>query len=90
MPMTGRWRVRLSTIPVQVARTLREARRQTAELLSRQVAAIARDNDQSATVANAPRLLDKVRLRGIPAIGGVITDSVIPGSDEHCENLDGV
>jgi hypothetical protein len=31
--------------------------------------------------------VDRDLLRGIPAIGGVITDSHVPGSDEHLDNI---
>jgi hypothetical protein len=34
--------------------------------------------------------VDSKLLRGIPARGGVITDSLIPGSDEHLDQLDNV
>jgi hypothetical protein len=34
--------------------------------------------------------VDNDLLRGIPAKGGVITDSVIPGSDEHMDWLDNI
>jgi hypothetical protein len=37
--------------------------------------------------------IDRAKLRGLPAIGrgssGVVTDSCVPGSDEHLEWLDG-
>lgn len=36
--------------------------------------------------------LDKRKLRGLPmyarGVGGVQTDSFVPGSDEHCDEMD--
>ena len=37
--------------------------------------------------------MDRAKLRGLPAVGrgssGVVTDSSVPGSDEHLDWLDG-
>jgi hypothetical protein len=70
-----------------VAQTLAAARAETAERLSRHVAEISVDSRD--TSPSSSRLLDR-RERGWPAVGrvsGLVTDSVVPGSDEHLEGL---
>jgi hypothetical protein len=75
-----------------VAISLSAKRKQIAGQLAEQVDEITRDlGEQTDTViGNAPRLIDGRELRGWPAVGrvrGVVTDSVVPGSDEHLEEL---
>jgi hypothetical protein len=56
--------------------------------LRAQVAQIARELDQQtdATIKAAP-WIDWALLRGVPLIGGPIVGEVIPGSEEHVEQL---
>jgi hypothetical protein len=63
-----------------VARTLADARRETAEHLSRQVAEISTDPGDTSRASS--RLLDKRELRGWPVAGRGIRgaiDETIPG-----------
>lgn len=73
----------------RVARSLNDARREAAELLERNTPQ--RDVEPDAvTWATAPG--DYQKLRGVPCIGrvaGVVTDSTVPGSDEHLELWEG-
>jgi hypothetical protein len=63
------------------------------EDLVEQVAEISRDmNAQVDTVVSATLPGDSRRLRGLPCfakgVSGVQTDSYVPGSDEHLEDMD--
>jgi hypothetical protein len=75
-----------------VAQNLHRVRELIGQDLADQVAEISRDmNTQVDTVVSATLPGDARRLRGIPAIGrvgGVITDSTVPGSDEHLDEMD--
>lgn len=75
-----------------MAQNLHRVRQLIGEDLADQVEEISRDMDQQVdTVVQATLPGDSRRLRGIPAVGrvaGVQTDTVIPGSDEHLDQMD--
>jgi hypothetical protein len=69
------------------------ARRRESERLRAQVDAItAQADEEPATATSATLAEDRRRLRGLPAIGrttsGVVTDSFVPGTDEHVDTLE--
>ena len=68
------------------ARNLQHVRAQLGADLVEQVDEITQDLGQEVDTLTA--WIDNSLLRGIPAIGGVITDSTIPGSDEHLDSMD--
>jgi hypothetical protein len=77
-----------------VAQSLNEARRAAAAVTAESVQRCERDglfNDDEED-REGMLWIDRAKLRGLPAIGrgssGVISDSLVPGSDEHCEWLD--
>ena len=68
------------------ARNLHHVRREIGSDLVDQVNEITQDFNTQTEVITA--WVDNELLRGIPAKGGVITDSTIPGSDDHVDRLD--
>lgn len=75
-----------------MAQSLHRVRELIGADLDDQVKEVTREFEiQSDAVAQGPHL-DGRRLRGIPAIsreaGGVVTDSFVPGCDEHLEEMD--
>jgi hypothetical protein len=75
-------------ISIELTRRLLQAE------LSAKVREITRDFDAetAAVIENAPGLIDSRRIRGIPmqakGVSGVQTDSFVPGSDEHLDEMD--
>jgi hypothetical protein len=70
------------------ARNLHHVRQLLGADLIGQVEQITTDLNQRTEQLTA--WVDVELLRGIPACGGVITDSVIPGSDDHMDWLDNI
>jgi hypothetical protein len=70
--------------------SLNEARRKVADNLDNHVRKLSAEAVDARTVTGV-RHDDRKRLRGLPCIAkrtsGVVTDSFIPGSDEHLDSM---
>jgi hypothetical protein len=75
-----------------VARSLNEARRSASGTLDASVAGCERDGLFNEDEHDVLRWVDRAKLRGLPCVGrgvgGVVTDGLVPGSDEHCDAMD--
>jgi hypothetical protein len=76
-----------------VARSLNEARRSAGGTLDASIAGCERDGLFKENSDDTVRWVDWQSLRGLPAVGrgarGCVTDSTVPGSDQHCDAMDG-
>jgi hypothetical protein len=74
-----------------VAKSLQEARREGAQRTAQSVAECERDGLFDENTDEVLLWVDRRQIRGLPAIGrsssGVVTDSFVPGSDEHLDQM---